>query len=348
MFKDRVTIVTPSMNRHKYLKRMMDYYSDVKINIIVVDGSAVKFPCADDYPNLEYYHMPVPFMGRFLHGINEVKTAHVLISPDDVLYSFSAIDKCVEFLESNPDYSGVQGYQASLYNTNGECRCKIERSLPIDISSDSASDRMLKMVAYGNQFWRFWRTDACREVFGNFPHHKYQHLYVCILCELAINIGATIVGKYKSLPIYCSMHEDVRSVQGKERKGFSFYDFCTKPEWSELYTSYVNDLVDLLLAHESISRELAELYVKKTILFFAAKVIGVDEKKTVVKRVKNELRSVWRKTGGKREFARRKALQKLMAQEVNDSRLAQMESGCKSEMEHAIKFLTSYSPAKTG
>ena len=123
---DKVSLIIPTHNRHRYLTRILDYYKNIEINVFIADSSLLKYSIKNLENNstsknkfkINYYHYPsYAYFNKLADIIQKVKTKYVVICADDDFLLPSAIQKCVEFLEKNPDYSSVQGFYASFINT---------------------------------------------------------------------------------------------------------------------------------------------------------------------------------------------------------------------------------------
>ena len=107
---NKLTIVIISYNRQKYLKRIIKFWSNYKVNILIIDGSLNKLE--DDYinhKNLTYIHSQKSLYERYLNSVDFIKTEFVILACDDEFYLPSALRSCINFLLSNPSYSSCGG-----------------------------------------------------------------------------------------------------------------------------------------------------------------------------------------------------------------------------------------------
>lgn len=270
-----------------------------------------------------------------------VSSPYMLLSADDVLTPVSAIEKCVLFLEDNPDYAVAQGYQSSMYYSGEGYYFKMGSNISPAISSDSPSDRLLKLLACPPMFWGVWRSDACKEAFANIPLDILNDPR-CVVCEVMVYISTALVGKHKRLPIFFGLHEDVPSVDVERRRGFTHWEFITRPEHREQFEYFIKQGSDMLMRYEPLTREESENYVLKALQLFALPQMNSVGKKTLMYRVKRELCSFWNKTGGRRAFRERKKKQLALFQAVNHARLEAMETECRAEMDRVAEFVFKY------
>lgn len=348
MLKDKVIIYVPTYNRHAFLKRVLDYYADSGITVLVSDDSKEPFPEASAYPNLKYVRTGLPFAESMMRpGMEHLSAPYVAMCADDIIVPVNSIKECVEFLEANPDYSVAQGYQSSMYYTDNGYTFKLEASTAPDFSSDNPSDRILKFFA--SQFrlyWGVWRSDAWKDVYRNTPVEILNEPRA-INCEVMIYFLTAVVGKLKRLPIFHSLNEDVPSVEYKKRRGgFTHWEFATLDEHKREFEEFVEQAADLLQKYEDLDREEALAYTRKAFEINGLHKMGDVGKKSLTYRIKFELKSAWRKTFGKKEFQAQKQKQIAEAEALNTQRLAAMRPQCREEMEKAAEFVFNYPRCK--
>ncbi len=106
-----LTVIIPPHNRHVYLKRALDYYSDLDIKILIGDSSDTEYPEKDKLnDNVQYFFLKgLSFADKICELIKKVDTKYTLIIAEDDFYVVDSIRKCTDFLNSNPDYSSCQG-----------------------------------------------------------------------------------------------------------------------------------------------------------------------------------------------------------------------------------------------
>lgn len=107
---NKLTIVIISYNRQKYLKRIIKFWSNYKVNILIIDGSLNKLE--DDFTNhknLTYIHSQKSLYERYLNSVDFIKTEFVILACDDEFYLPSALRSCINFLLSNTSYSSCGG-----------------------------------------------------------------------------------------------------------------------------------------------------------------------------------------------------------------------------------------------
>ena len=348
MLDDQVMIYVPTYNRHAFLKRVLDYYADSNIRVLASDDSREPFAQAADYPNLIYCQTGLPFAQSMVDpGTEHLSTPYVVMCADDILIPPAAIAECVEFLEANPDYAAAQGYQGSMYYSGDGYVFRMESASAPDYSGDKPSERLLKFFASPHRlYWGVWRSDAWKEVYANIPLAILNEPRA-INCESMIYFSTVMVGKLKRLPIFFSLHEDVPSVEAKQRRGgFTHWEFATSPEHKENFDAFVEQAATLLQEYEALDREEALTYARKAFEINGLPQVREVGKKTLAYRIRRELRSAWRKTFGKQAFQAKKRQETEAAQALNNQRLAAMRPQCRAEMEKAAEFIFNYPRCK--
>lgn len=344
MLKDRVTIYVPTYNRQAFLKRVLDYYVDSGFQVLASDDTKTPFAEAADYPNLTYCQSGLPFSQSLAEpGLEHVSTPYMVMCADDILIPPAAIAECVEFLDAHPDYAAAQGYQSSMYYVDDGYDLRMGAATATDFSAEKPSDRLLKFFSVPHRlYWGVWRTDAWKQVYSSVPLSVLNEPRT-VNCESMIYFATALVGKLRRLPIFFSLHEDVPSLEAKKRRGgFTHWEYATSPEHKESFDAFVEQAATLLQKFEDLDREEAVTYARR-----AFEINGLPQRnevgrKTLAYRIRRELRSVWRKTFGKRAFQDGKNREKEAAKALNDQRIAAMRPQCRAEMEKVAEFLYNY------
>ena len=103
-----LTLVIPTYNRERFIKRSISYWKDYDVNVLIVDGSKSGITgCFDyaSYENIHYHHRPISFFARLKYASELVETKYVSILSDDEFFIPSAIKSCI--LELGKDKSLV-------------------------------------------------------------------------------------------------------------------------------------------------------------------------------------------------------------------------------------------------
>ncbi|MDC0454705.1 TIGR00180 family glycosyltransferase [Candidatus Pelagibacter sp.] len=105
-----LTIIIPTIDyREALVSRSIQYYRNLSINIIIVDGSK-KFHNYKLKSNEKHFHLcKLNFMERVIYGVAKAKTKYVAICQDDDFLNHKSLQKGIKFLDSNSDYSFLNG-----------------------------------------------------------------------------------------------------------------------------------------------------------------------------------------------------------------------------------------------
>ena len=125
-------IIIPTYNRPNYLKRILNYFNYHKIssNIIVADSSNKEnqqknkeiISKTSDL-NIDYlkpYPSDMNMFYKINNALNFTNEKYCLICADDDFIIPRSIDKCVQFLAKNPNYTIAHGEYLSFYLKNND------------------------------------------------------------------------------------------------------------------------------------------------------------------------------------------------------------------------------------
>ncbi len=109
---DKITIIIPSYERQNYLKKIIKYWTNSKVKIIILDGSKKKidFSKFNYTKNIRYFHFPKKSLFERLGIASDmIKTEYSILCCDDELYLENGLLSCLKELEKNKDLSCVMG-----------------------------------------------------------------------------------------------------------------------------------------------------------------------------------------------------------------------------------------------
>lgn len=206
-----LTIIIPlHANRHDYLNRILDYYSDTDFRILVCDSSKNKFKDAAKHKNAEYYHYKnMPYAKKIHEILKKVKTKYAVFCGVDDFIIPESIVKCLEFLETHKDYATVQGHYISFYNTGkkivyGPTFLEAARK---DSDSDDCCERINNQLnPYIEIIYAVSRIENLRSIYSSEAIKKIKDLNIW---ELMSTIISVINGKHKVLPIFYGARESM-------------------------------------------------------------------------------------------------------------------------------------------
>lgn len=204
--KNKLTIVIPTHNRHEYLSRVLDYYSDIEYTILIADSSKKKYE-GKLGENIKYVHFEnYSLMDKLNVIIKTINTPYMFFCADDDFWIKENILECISFLDENETYSSVQGRYISFYIDNNfnidQCPSYLfAKDLEIN---DTSSLKRLELLKenYMPLFYAMHRKSHIQRVFNDCSRFNITH---GVLVELIVAYYTIISGSYKTLEIltYC-------------------------------------------------------------------------------------------------------------------------------------------------
>jgi|GEM_PF-1738723 len=214
MVFDKITILIPTHNRHQYLRRILDYYSDSGMKILVADSSKDQFPQEYLYEKVEYHHYPdMEYSKKMSTVMKLLSTKYTVVCPDDDFVVKSGIKRCMEFLDAHPDYASVQGHYVSFMNKNKKVIYGPSNmyTMGMDINQDAPGDRLKPfLVSYMDVIYSVQRTESLKEAFY-YTEDKIKDYNLLELCTALVII---MNGKHRILPLFYGVKESIATSSG--------------------------------------------------------------------------------------------------------------------------------------
>ncbi len=211
-----ITVVIPSRNRPQYLKRAIDYWGKSHWSVVIADGSTEPFTELLP-PNIRYFRDNGESLpGRITRVLETLETEFAVLCADDDFLGFTAIDRCLEFLTANPDYSAAQGEGFKFAQIVSPRFLFVPNMTPKTethkVDAASASARMQHaMKPYSPVFYAVQRrqvlTAAVKALEGITNPNPV---------ELQLAIVPSIFGKHAILPFFYSARETIAGSAGTE------------------------------------------------------------------------------------------------------------------------------------
>lgn len=236
-FLEKVTLVIPTYNsRIEYLKRLLDYYSDTPIKIIVYDSSEKAFPYSEKY-DIVYIHKPnMEYRQKLLKAVSLVKTEYVILCGDDDFAAPSGIIKGVEFLENNKDYSCVAGCNLNYFFDKGKVKFAKVPYVLQSCEYDTIAKRLEYLPGY-EILYALHKTEILRDVFEFGTKIKFN-----ILWEYVNYMHTVIKGKVKAMPIILSVREYAFGINNHREKNIVYVRSHEKKEF-EKYVQFITNSI---------------------------------------------------------------------------------------------------------
>ncbi len=260
----KITLITISRNRHPYLERIIDYYANSAIQVLIADDSKEKYSKVLP-PNTAYYqYSGVPYLFRFDDIIQKVKTPYVVFCADDDFIVPEGISKCVSFLDTNPDYNSAHGQYVFFYHSKNKLFYTPGYLVTVgcDINEDTAMGRTERYKKLPIQLcYCVHRTENLKLTFNTLKN-SVNNLG---LFETIIGMKTLIEGKHKVLPVFYSARQSLYSSAGS---GASIDVCASKDEYKNEYNSYLVEMASLLSKKDNIPFDEAFAFFKQLMVEF--------------------------------------------------------------------------------
>jgi len=204
-FTNKITLIIPTHNRHKYLERILNYYDNF-CEILIVDSSKAKFQKSYN-SNVIYYYLPEKSLNeKISYALSFVTTPYVFLCADDDFILKCAIEKCISFLDNNTDYSCVSGnYLYYKLIDNKVFFSNIYANIDNSIANFDIKDRLVTMFSnYITLYYAIHRTSTLKSTFTIDIKRPVNNLF---LNEYLTAIIPLIVGKYKQIDTLYQIRE---------------------------------------------------------------------------------------------------------------------------------------------
>jgi len=212
--KKKVAIIISTKNRSSYLNNLLKYYAEIESQHTLYIGDASDtdhineiIPIIKSLRNdINIVHKQYPEYGRGIVDqgntvkkmLEFVEEEYVVASGDDDYFIPKSLDKCVEFLENNNEFTSVHGYGTFLTYHENEGKHKIGgKYILSEYKANSASERFKLMLnRYSVLFFSVHRTKIYRKAFKNI---EKLPLHPALFVEVMPAHMSAILGKSKKL-----------------------------------------------------------------------------------------------------------------------------------------------------
>ena len=251
------TIIIPTHNRHRYLSRVLDYYSTADFNLIVLDSTSNSFKHKDQLgSHIEYHHCKdMTYISKMIFGLNKIETKYCLIVADDDFIAPNGIKYCLRFLNENPDYGSAEGcYVGFKYLETGEVKLQniYEWARSCDYNGANALQRAKQIFKpYTPFYYAVHKTKNLVDNFTSFNESKMQNYY---LMELFTVLFLIMRGKHKVLPVFYSARELMESVSYQMVPAYDVFKLKKYVDESNVFTETLSKeyaLFDKIDIHEA-------------------------------------------------------------------------------------------------
>lgn len=205
-----VTLIIILHNRHANIARLAEYYKDTDASFILADSSTQKHPSSEIPGSWRHFYTPeVTYTKKIETVLQYVTTRYVILCADDDFIIPSAIQRCIHFLDTRPEYAAAQGnclcFKKSELSSGLPVRFyPLYSQLDYAYESDQGPARIKHLLSnYKSLLYAVQRTAYLQQAYqgaSDYIHNLY-------LNEYNASIIPIMLGKYKELPFLYQVRE---------------------------------------------------------------------------------------------------------------------------------------------
>jgi glycosyltransferase domain-containing protein len=173
--KYNFTLIIPTHNRYRYLKRSIDYFKDLDAKVIYCDSSEDVY---SDYlaSNMEYIHLPgKQFSEKILIALEKIKTDFVALCADDDFIVIESLYKACNILEKQNSFKTVLGKNVSFHENFDGTFYITDNILPEDIDFSSYKNASVFFSNYQQILWGLYDKQVISKSFELINKAKYDN-----------------------------------------------------------------------------------------------------------------------------------------------------------------------------
>lgn len=201
----RLTVCIFTYNRPKELMRLINYWSQFKVELIILDASQQKL-LLEYKANVNYCHVPyLTLSQRLIKFSSMIKTEYMLLSPDDDFFFPKGLNEIINFLDLNQDYSSAQGLRLRFYDYPSfnwlpdylaQARLKFENS--------DKQLRLMEMYKSMHYIYSVIRLSNYQKIVNCLEGVNSTKRDALMMNEYVFNYTLPLLGKHLILPILYS------------------------------------------------------------------------------------------------------------------------------------------------
>ncbi len=235
---ERFTLVVITHNRSAFLRRTLEYYRAFAGRILVLDSATHAEPEMDIvYPDVDYRHLPQFTYGglqeKLTYGVSLVTTPFMaFVAVDDFILP-DAIEQCVDFLGTHPDYGVCHGY-GLMYISRAAEVLYYRRDLKVqeDYASEAPEERIMDFMSqFQPPFYAVIRTELLNKWYQllpagvNFEWQEIGHSFYLLACSKSRTLDITYIirevnyggSEHGTNVLTVLTHHDAKSVTEREK-----------------------------------------------------------------------------------------------------------------------------------
>jgi glycosyltransferase domain-containing protein len=286
----KCTIIIPTHNRSKYLRRILSHYNEYgrDYKIVVADSSSEENKNSNkewickfsdlDILHLSNYPSEIYFYDKMADALNYASGKYCVVCPDDDFVTPNGINASVDFLEDNPDFTIAHGdYICFWLQADGTGQFQF-CTRPIyphrSLAFDDAEQRLeFHFSNYLPTQYAVHRTNLLKMAFSEAAKFTDDLQFG----ELLPSMLTSIYGKMKHVAVPYAGREP--SAQRRE----SLKDFIRSGTYEDKYRRFRESLVPHLTGQSHLNAEDAGIVVDEAMFaYFSKNVANKLEDKVVL------------------------------------------------------------------
>jgi len=270
------SILIPTFNRPRHLSRILSYYNgfEENYNVIIADSSSAENKKINKKSILLFANLDIQYIDKYLSKIellyklsdalSYINTKYSVLCADDDFITPNGINKSIDFLENNEDFSVALGDHISFYLKNENKREEkicwdSSPYLDKSITFPEAESRLASHLSdyQLTTLYAVHRTDLLKIIFKDTVKFADDDRFG----ELLPTMLTLIYGKMKHMNVLYCAREIIRDSSGRTSK--NFFDFINNGTYEKKYNKFRECLVKALVSKEDISKEKAQKLIDK-------------------------------------------------------------------------------------
>jgi glycosyltransferase domain-containing protein len=240
-FLGKVTLCIFTTDRHHQLSMVIKYYSKFDLKIVILDASLkpMEFKSSE---KINYFHTPgMPLQNRLIKFAEMVKTEYIVLSPDDDFYSIYGLNKTIEFLEKNQNYSSAQGLRIRFFDSDKFSWIPdYVKQTKLHFNQEDFEFRILDMGKSMHYIYSVMRLSVYNEVTDCLSNIESKDRNSFAINELIFNYCLPVFGYHRILPFLYQLRKS-HPYLGSDIN-FALWINNDQDKYSSLFKSKIKEL----------------------------------------------------------------------------------------------------------
>ena len=281
----RLTIIIPTTDRPKFVKRQIQYWSDLPAKVVIIDGSAeAREYQEDELPaHISYVHTATNFQSRMLASIDQIGTEFVAVLGDDDFFSPAGLRACIARLDADSSIIGCVGRSIRFTFQDGRVLAEQRDPQSTEFPSSVVTGIERLYATYhpgkiGALLYGVYRVEPWRDVVQTTYSVSYRTAYIYDTIIRVLLTYRSAVGLAETVTWYCSAENPPIMVASGWNRLIGGVEWLTSAEYisevSDCKSRIVDDLVSLgndqrqeiERAVEFVVNELVRRYAEKAVI----------------------------------------------------------------------------------